>query len=277
MKYTIIRNANCLAMGLAAGIFLFVFLPFADAAGENNEELAKKLANPIASLISLPVQFNYDSNIGASKLGRRSQFNIQPVIPFSLNEEWNIISRTIVPIINQKDIFAGSGKQSGVGDVIQSVFFSPKLPTESGWVWGAGPVILLPTASDKLLGADKWGLGPTAVALKQAGPLTYGFLANHIWSIAGNSARPDLNVTFLQPFFSYTTKTATTFTLQTETSYDWRSSSWIIPLNAQISQVLKVGGQLISIGGGLRYWAKTIPGSPKGLGVRVTLTFLFPK
>src|SRR5206468_7964292 len=124
-------------------------------------------------------------------------------------------------VVAQDDIFPGAGSQTGIGDIVQSVFFSPKATTASGWIWGAGPVLLLPTGSDDLLSAKKWGAGPTGVALKQQGPWTYGALANHIWSFAGNNGRPDISATFLQPFVTYTTPTAWSFMLNTESTYDW--------------------------------------------------------
>lgn len=243
---------------------------------ETNEELAKKLSNPIASLISVPFQFNYDSDIGSNDDGDRYQLNIQPVIPFSLNEDWNIISRTILPIVSQDDIFSDAGSQTGLGDVVQSVFFSPKQSTKSGWIWGGGPVIVLPTATDDLLGTDKWGLGPTLVGLKQNGSWTYGALANHVWSIAGDDDRNDVSATFLQPFLSYTTKDAVTLGLNTESTYDWNSEQWAVPINVTATKVTKFGNQLVSVGGGVRYWAESTEGGPKGFSVRLTFTLLFP-
>ncbi len=111
------------------------------------------------------------------------------MIPFSLTEDWNLVSRTIMPVLWQNDVAPGVKDRSGLGDTTQSLFFSPKAPTSGGLTWGAGPVFLLPTATDDLLGGDKWGAGPTAVALTQRGPWTVGVLANHIWSFVGDDNR----------------------------------------------------------------------------------------
>jgi hypothetical protein len=239
--------------------------------------LAKQLSNPVAALISVPFQLNFDQDIGPAEEGDRWTLNVQPVVPIGLNEDWNLISRTILPIVSQDDIFPGAGSQSGLGDVVQSVFFSPKEPTSSGWIWGAGPVFLLPTGSDDLLTADQWAAGPTAVVLKQQGPWTYGALANHLWSFAGDEDRRDVNATFLQPFLSYTTPAAWTFALNTESTYDWEGEEWNVPVNAIVSKVTRVGSQLVSVGGGLRYWADSPDSGAEGLGVRLVFTLLFPK
>lgn len=243
---------------------------------QDAEALAKKLSNPIASLISVPIKFNYDDDIGAAN-GRRVVVNVQPVVPVSIGADWNLISRTIVPLIDQKDIAGSSGSQSGLGDVLQSIFFSPKEPTAGGLIWGAGPVLLLPTASDDLLGAEKWGLGPTAVVLTQSGPWTLGALGNHIWSVGGDSSRADISTTFLQPFVSYATKSGTSFALNTESTYDWKSKQWAVPINASVNQVLKLGDQLVQIGAGARYWAESTSGGPRGWGYSLTFTLLYPK
>ena len=213
------------------------------------------LSNPVAALISVPFQFNYDRNIGTARDGNRWLLNIQPVVPIDLNADWNIISRTILPVVSQDNIFPGAGRQSGIGDVVQSVFFSPKAPTAGGWIWGAGPVFLLPTGSNDLLTADKWGAGPTGVALRQEGPWTVGALANHIWSFTGNSGRSNVNATFMQPFLTYTTPTATTFVLNSESTYDWNSRQWSVPINVGVTQILRLGDQLVQVGPVVRYWA----------------------
>ncbi len=246
------------------------------SAESSAEELAKKLANPVAALISVPFQLNYDQDIGPARGGDRWTLNVQPVVPIDLNADWNLISRTILPVISQDAIFPGAGGQNGIGDVVQSLFFSPKQPTAGGWIWGVGPVALLPTGSDQLLSADKWGLGPTAVVLRQQGALTYGMLSNHIWSVGGSGAR-DVSSTFLQPFVSYTTPDAWSFTLNTESSYDWERKQWSVPVNGIVSKVTKVGGQLVSVGGGVRYWADSPVSGPHGWGLRFVVTLLFPK
>src|SRR5437773_7413341 len=182
----------------------------AAASHDDAAELAKKLENPIAALISVPIKLDWDTGIGPAGADR-STYVVQPVIPFSLNQEWNLISRTIVPYIDAQSPVAGGSDTSGLGDILQSFFFSPKAPTADGWIWGAGPVLSLPTASNDALGSGKWGAGPTAVVLKQDSGWTVGALVNHVWSFAGDSQRASVSTTFLQPFVSFTTKTYTTF------------------------------------------------------------------
>jgi hypothetical protein len=246
-------------------------------AGPSANELAKDLSNPVAALISVPFQLNYDRGIGPANDGTRWLLNIQPVIPVSLDPAWNLISRTIVPVVLQDEIGPGSGSQFGLGDIVQSVFLSPKAPTAGGLIWGAGPVLLLPTGTDALLSGRKWGAGPTGVVLKQQGPWTYGALANHIWSVAGAEGRADISATFLQPFVTYTTPQAWTFALNTESTYDWNNRQWTVPVNATISKVTRAGNQLVSFAGGVRYWAEGPDAAPTGWGFRLAVTLLFPK
>ena len=248
------------------------------AAGEGDEtaQLAMKLANPVASLISVPLQYNFGHNMGPDNKGSRSLLNIQPVIPISITEEWNVISRTILPLMDVQDM--PYGDKSGAGDVLQSLFFSPKKPTANGIIWGVGPALLLPTATDEFLGGEKWGAGPTAVALKQTGPWTFGILANHIWSYAGAADREDINATYVQPFTTYLfKKTLTSIGLNTETSYDWDADTWSLPVNLTVFQMLKIKGQIFQVFAGPHYWMESPDGGPEDFGFRAGLTLLFPK
>jgi hypothetical protein len=263
------------ALGLC--IVAATAVPLAAAAQDSAADLAKKLSNPVAALISVPLQLNYDQDIGPTRGGDRWALNVQPVVPIGLNADWNLISRTIVPLVTQDAVFPGAGSQSGLGDMVQSVFFSPKAPTAGGWIWGAGPVLLLPTGTEDLLSARKWGAGPTAVVLKQDKGWTYGALANHIWSFAGDADRADVSATFIQPFLSYTTPDAWSYTVNTESTYDWEKKQWTVPVNLLAAKVTRVGGQLLSIGGGVRYWADGPDGGPHGWGLRLVVTLLFPK
>lgn len=251
-------------------------LPESETAGASEDqaaELAKQLQNPVASLISVPFQNNFEFNLGPNDDGFKYTLNFQPVIPVSLNEDYNLIIRTILPIISQDDVIPNTS-QSGLGDIVQSFFFSPKKPV-GGLILGFGPVMLYPSATDSLLGTERWGTGPTGLVLKQTGGWTYGLLFNHIWSYAGDSSRNYVDSTFLQPFISYTTKTKTTFGLNTESTYDWHNSQWTVPINLSISQLVKFGKMPVSLALGAKYYADGPSGAPDW-GVRFVVTPLFP-
>jgi hypothetical protein len=271
-------------LALSAACLLLLAAPaWADAPAQDEAtdatELAKKLSNPVANLISLPFQLNYDDGFNPGGGGNRWTLNIQPVIPISISDTWNMISRTIVPLINQ-NFSAPGNKESGLGDINESLFFSPKAPTASGWIIGAGPILSLPTGADGF-SSHQWGAGPTFVVLKQADGWTYGMLANHVWSFAENNwsgpgNAPYVSSTFLQPFVAKIVAPGRTVTLNTESTYDWRLSQWTVPINAQVSQVLKLGTQLVSIAGGVRGYAVSPTNGPDW-GVRLTVTLLYPK
>lgn len=260
-------------------IIVLGFTAAAPAAGgasaQDAQDLSKKLSNPVSSLISVPFQYNYDHNIGPTDDGHKHYLNIQPVVPVKLNEDWNVVVRTIMPVVQQDEIFPGAGSQFGLGDITQSFFFTPR-NTPGGFVWALGPAFLYPAGTDELLSTEKWAAGPTALVLQQTGPWTIGVLTNHLWSFAGEEDRVDVDSTFIQPFVAYTTKDAWTITLNSESTYDWTAEAWSVPINFTATKLIKIGQQPISLGGGVRYWAESPDSGPEGWGARAILTFLFP-
>ncbi|MEJ2503623.1 MAG: transporter [Gemmatimonadota bacterium] len=243
------------------------------------EDLAKQLSNPVASLVSIPFQFNWDQPVGIDD-DYRMIYNFQPVIPLTLSDDWNLIVRWIMPYISQPRLAQGAGPVSGLGDIVASMFLSP---TESGaFTWGVGPVVVLPGSSDPLLGSGKWGIGPTGVILQQRGPWTYGALANHVISFAGDdftggAERGDVNATFLQPFVSFTTANAVTFGANMEAAANWEADDeWTVPLHVTVTKLTSFGPFPFSIGGGVGYFLAA-PGDEPDWRLRVLGTVLLPR
>lgn len=247
----------------------------AQASSDQMGELAKKLNNPAASLISVPVQNNFDFGGGPNDDGFQYKLNVQPVIPFTLNDDWKILSRTIVPYIYQEDRI-GTSSQSGLGDSTVTLWLSPEKEKPGAPIWGFGPILQIPTATDDLLGSEKWGGGPSAIFLKQSHGWTVGVLAQHLWSFAGESSRQDVSATFIQPFINFTTKSHTTFGFNTESTYDWENEEWTVPLNLFVTQLVKIGNMPVNFQLGGRYYADK-PGGGPDWGLRFTVTFVFPK
>lgn len=247
-----------------------------DTALSNGADLAQDLTNPVADLLTIPVQMNYDGDIGPEENGWKLQTNIQPVYPIELNEDWNLITRTIVPVISQDAIFPGTGSQFGLGDITLSLFASPKKPA-NGVIWGVGPVLYLKTATDDLLGAEKWGAGPTGIALTMRGPWTMGVLANHVWSFAGNDNRDDINSTFIQPFVAYTWPSAWTVSVQSETTYNWETERWSVPVNLAVAKLVKLGSLPVSLSAGVGHWLDSPGTAADGWRFRLQANFVLPK
>jgi hypothetical protein len=209
------------------------------SSSDQQADLAKKLANPISDLVSVPFQFNWEQNVGIND-ETRFVLNVQPVIPFSISTDWNMIARVIMPFVSQPSLFDGGAPASGVSDIVTSFFFSPKA---GGLIWGVGPVVSLPSTSVPTLGTGKWSAGPTVVVLKQTGPWTVGALWNQLWSFAGNDARNDVNQMFLQPFLAYQANRTVTITVQSETSANWEvdEGRWTMPINVLVSKLSTFG------------------------------------
>lgn len=255
-------------------LLLIVLIQSTCFAQESNADaLAKQLQNPVANLISLPFQANFDFGVGPAD-GSRMTLNIQPVIPISISENWNLIGRVILPVISQNNVFGHSGSQFGLSDAVVSGFFSPKAPTSGGIIWGAGPVLLVPTATDDLLGTGKFGIGPTAVALKQSGSFTIGGLVNHIFSVAGKEERQDVNSTFIQPFIAKNFSGGYSLTLNTEFTQNWEADASSGFLHLVGAKVFKMGNQMAQAAIGPR-----IPygnGNTSEIGFRAIFVLLFP-
>jgi hypothetical protein len=235
--------------------------------------LAKKLANPIASLISVPFQNNTFYGIGQYK-GTQNVMNFQPVIPLKLNEHWNLITRFIVPIVTQYDVTGENSSQSGLSDITASAFLSPS-STKNGITWGVGPAFLVPTATNTYLGTGKFGIGPTAIILKQGHGMTYGALINQIWSIAGQGDRSNVSQMFIQPFFTLNWKSGAGIGAVGSLTQNWETKIFSSSVALPISGITKLGKQIVQLAVGPQI---PISGPNKGdFGWRAQLVLIFPK
>jgi hypothetical protein len=239
------------------------------------EELAKKLSNPIASLISVPFQNNTDIGIGANN-GARNTLNIQPVIPVRISENLNLITRIVLPVISQYNVTGMGNNEVGLGNAVLSAFFSPS-NSKGGLTWGAGPVFMLPTGSNEYLSVKKIGVGPTAVALYQSKGYTVGALVNQIWGVAGEESQDNLSMLFFQPFFSYNWKSGAGIGGNFEVSQNWGAKTTSVWFNPTLSAVTSFGKQKTQFVIGPRFNLAAPDGLKADIGVRAVVVFLFPK
>jgi hypothetical protein len=237
---------------------------------ETSEDLAKQSQNPIADLVSLPFQSN--TNFNQAPFGRTQEvLDIQPVVPLHISSDWNMISRTIVPVISQPDPILDSNT-NGIGDITQSLFLSP---VHSGaLIWGAGPVFTIPSATDPILGTGKVLLGPTIVLLTTPGHWVIGVLANNQWSVGGNPLRPPVNEFLAQPFINYNMAHGWFLTTSPIITANWLAApgqQWVVPIGGGFGRVFKIGDQPVSA---------SIAGNPSGAPnwqLRAQLSLLFPE
>lgn len=247
----------------------------AAAAPADAAALAVKLQNPVADVVSVQFQNNFNFGVGANN-GTLYLLNFQPVIPLHITPEWNYIVRPVLPFISTSNVY-GPGYVTGLGDLEIETFLSPSAPGPFGIIWGIGPTSILPTATQKKLGGDVMTLGPSGVALWQKNGWTVGSLVTQNWRVAGPG---DYNATYFQPFIAHTFKTATTISVDSESSYNWISEGadqdWTISFNNTYSQVIKIGKIPVQIGVALQYYAQSpVPGQQWGF--RVNITPMFPE
>jgi hypothetical protein len=242
--------------------------------GQGTTELAKAAQNPIASLISLPFQNNTNFGLGPGD-DTQNILNIQPVWPFSISENWKLITRTIVPVISQPG-FGAQSRENGIGDTTFTAFFSPQ--NSSAWTWGVGPVVLIPTATDDALGADEWGLGPSLVVLTMPGQWVIGSLFSQLWSVGGSGVQ-DISIFTWQYFINYNMNDGWYLTTAPINTANWEASSgneWTIPLGGGIGRLFKIGKRPINTS--LQaYYNIVTPDSGADWQLRIQVQLLFPK
>lgn len=242
------------------------------------EELAKMAQNPVGNLVSVPFQNNTNFNVGPTD---RSQniLNIQPVIPITLNADWNLITRTILPVIWQPEFGPTQGTTFGIGDTLLSAFLSPSTPSPSGLIWGAGPIVQMPTDSNGL-GNKNWGLGPTAVALhlQKGDPWVYGALVNNIWSLSSDNRGGAYNNFLLQPFLNYNFP-GFYLTSSPIITANWKADSgdqWTVPLGGGIGKIFHIGKLPVNTQIGA-YYNVVSPDNGADWSTRLQVQFMFPK
>jgi hypothetical protein len=239
---------------------------------QDADELARQTQNPVSSLISFPLQANWDFGLGDRET-TGTLLNIQPVVPIAASDGTNIILRVIMPMASQPG--AGSARVNGFGDIVATAFLSPSAPGRV--IWGAGPVFLLPSATNNTLGSEKFGIGPSVVVLTQPANWTMGFLFNHIWSVSGANDRSDVNQTFLQPFANYNLGNGVSTGFTMEASANWEADEqWTAPLLFNLNKVTTLGKRPVN----LSVAAGPTVVSPEGGAswrFRLVATFLFPR
>jgi hypothetical protein len=247
----------------------------ASAQEASASELAKAAQNPIASLISVPIQSNIDFDWGPNS-DTFAVTNIQPVLPFKLNDDWNLVTRTILPIVSQPGLTPGQSRKWGTSDTLFTAFF---VPADSGaWTWGVGPVVQLPTTSNSRLGKDEWGAGISAVALTMPGRWVVGGLVSNLWGISEDPGNEINSFTF-QPFVNYNFEKGWYFTFSPIITANWEAASgqrWTVPIGAGFGKIFKIGSQAMNAQAHYYYNIEK-PDITGDWSIRLQLQFMFPK
>jgi len=242
------------------------------------EELAKLAQNPVGNLISVPFQNNTNLNAGPLK-GTQNILNIQPVVPISVDEDWNVITRTIIPVISNPAFAPGDERVNGVGDIQFTAFLSPAKPGE--WIWGAGVIAQLPTNSNAELGNKNWGLGPSVVVLHLAhgDPWVYGVLANNVWSLSSSKQGGSFSNGLVQPFVNYNFAGGFYLTSAPIWTVNWKADSgqqWTVPLGGGIGKIFHIGKLPVNTQLSA-YYNVARPDDAANWQIRAQVQFMFPK
>jgi hypothetical protein len=243
---------------------------------QDDTQLAQKSQNPVADLISVPLENDLNFGVGPRQ-DLQYILQAQPVIPFRLNGDWNLISRTILPFVRQPELAQGFGDVSGLGDIVESLFLSPAKPGKV--IWGVGPLLQFPTATNDALGQRKWGAGPTAVALTIQGPLLAGALVNNVWSFAGRGDRPDVNQMLIQYFVIYTFPGAWSVESAPVITADWKANGdnrWTVPLGAGVGKIVRLGKLPVGVSADA-YYNVARPDHAAKWQLRIRIQLLFPR
>lgn len=244
----------------------------ASSGGSDAADLANKIANPIAALIQVPFQLNYDRGLGANEQGSMTYLKFQPVVPIAISNDMNYIVRAIVPYEWMRNVDGYTG--SGVGQVEFETFFSPRGSDE--FVWGIGPYLAFPATSPQL-GSKQWGAGVSFAAIWRPKPWTMGALLYQSWNAGGSAIGGTTNNTYWQPFVAYVTRDAWTFTLNTESTFNWDSRRTSNPMNFIVSKLVYLDKMPVSLSVGARYYLTSVPGGAEGWGARASVSFVFPE
>ncbi len=271
---------RCRLLWFVAIILLFPLRDFGQqsASSREGESLVKAVQDPVASLVSVPIQDNLNPNLGP--LGRvQSVLNIQPVVPVRISRDWNLIARIITPLITQPNLSQKDQSTFGLGDVNPTFFLAPAAVHKV--IWGVGPAIVMPTATSSVLGQGKWSLGPSVVALVQPEHWTIGALVNNVWSVGGQRARPAVNQMVFQHFINYNLDKGWYLGTSPVVTANWQASRgnrWVAPVGGGVGRVFRLGFQPINIQ--LMVFGNAVgpsvpPSSPWSL--RWQVAFLYPK